>query len=455
MTPTYTPPKSIAIIGGGLGGLCLAQALHSTGLSVTVYERDSAPSARGQGYAIGINADGYKALIAACPSLLTKHDIFDDCPVRTVSLTDPRLDVLVKFGTNVSGKKEDEELGGTVNRVLLREGLTEGLLQNQQGDGQNAGIVYGKRFLEYEVTDDGTKVVGQFDDGTTTGKVDILVGADGGHSPVRKRLYPQIKYEALGVLNIAGALPLADITGWDDPECKLRRAVLDGENKSSLVRALDRNGGSMLFIRSRDPATLEPILAWVVTRKPGQDEMAELTQRMLDPTTSTIKVKQILHDYCLSITTRHNYHPSIVALLRATPATGMLASSSHDPESLQSRSTRIPGDLPTPPTRIVLLGDAAHATTTHGGLGANTAFRDAIELADAIKKVLKDGGDVPVAMGAYHAKMFARGKEVIAFSVRGTGMNTMGGFRAWLRDGIMRIVAAVIWVRRLVKGVPG
>ena len=45
----------VAIIGGGIGGLCLAQGLKQAGVSVAVYERDRTPTARLQGFRIHID----------------------------------------------------------------------------------------------------------------------------------------------------------------------------------------------------------------------------------------------------------------------------------------------------------------------------------------------------------------------------------------------------------------
>ena len=45
-----TFPFRVLVIGGGLGGLCLAQGLQMAGINVAVYERDRSPEARAQGY---------------------------------------------------------------------------------------------------------------------------------------------------------------------------------------------------------------------------------------------------------------------------------------------------------------------------------------------------------------------------------------------------------------------
>ncbi len=42
------------IIGAGIGGLTLAQALRKKGLTFEIFERDNSPSARDQGFAIGL-----------------------------------------------------------------------------------------------------------------------------------------------------------------------------------------------------------------------------------------------------------------------------------------------------------------------------------------------------------------------------------------------------------------
>lgn len=59
-----TSPTNVIIIGAGTGGLCLAQGLKRAGIGVAVYERDRTRRDGLQGYRVGIDADGKRALRA-------------------------------------------------------------------------------------------------------------------------------------------------------------------------------------------------------------------------------------------------------------------------------------------------------------------------------------------------------------------------------------------------------
>jgi 2-polyprenyl-6-methoxyphenol hydroxylase-like FAD-dependent oxidoreductase len=52
----------VLIIGGGTGGMCLAQGLRRAGVPVSVFERDRTRSDGLHGYRVGINPTGNHAL---------------------------------------------------------------------------------------------------------------------------------------------------------------------------------------------------------------------------------------------------------------------------------------------------------------------------------------------------------------------------------------------------------
>jgi monoamine oxidase len=58
---------SVIIMGGGLSGLCLAQALVRNGFETKAFERDSGPGVRCQGYRLTIDAIGSEALRSCLP----------------------------------------------------------------------------------------------------------------------------------------------------------------------------------------------------------------------------------------------------------------------------------------------------------------------------------------------------------------------------------------------------
>ncbi len=64
-----TPPH-VLVIGGGIGGLCLAHGLRGAGVPVTVFERDTRPEDRWEGYLLHIGAAGARSLRACLPEHL-------------------------------------------------------------------------------------------------------------------------------------------------------------------------------------------------------------------------------------------------------------------------------------------------------------------------------------------------------------------------------------------------
>ena len=87
---TSTPLNlEVMIIGGGIGGLCLAQGLRRAGIDVTVYERTQARTDWLQGYRIHINPDGSRALSNSLPPTVWRRFATPSQPTMAASASRP------------------------------------------------------------------------------------------------------------------------------------------------------------------------------------------------------------------------------------------------------------------------------------------------------------------------------------------------------------------------------
>ena len=81
--------------------------------------------------------------------------------------------------------------------------------------------------------------------------------------------------------------------------------------------------------------------------------------------------------------------------------------------------------------RMVLIGDAAHATTPFAAMGANMAIEDAMELTESIKQA----EDLAAAFAAFESSRKKRTEQIVK---RGRVMSRLtqlhSPFAAWLRD---------------------
>src|SRR6185369_16653157 len=135
----------VAVAGGGLGGLCLAQGLLKAGVDVTVYERDAQLAGRRQGYRLHVDARAGLALEQCLPpaSLAVFQATCSEASAR-LTVVSERLRVLnEQRRTTDADPYAPATLSTSVNRQTLREVLAAGL---------DSRLVFGCELTGYELT---------------------------------------------------------------------------------------------------------------------------------------------------------------------------------------------------------------------------------------------------------------------------------------------------------------
>ena len=85
---------------------------------------------------------------------------------------------------------------------------------------------------------------------------------------------------------------------------------------------------------------------------------------------------------------------------------------------------------------MIVIGDAAHATSPSSGQGASLAIEDAVELG----RCLRDLPDVPMAFTAYEALRRERVERVVAHGNRSSTAKAAGPVGRVLRDAFLPLV---------------
>jgi 2-polyprenyl-6-methoxyphenol hydroxylase-like FAD-dependent oxidoreductase len=403
----------VAIIGGGMGGLCLANGLKNAGISVAVYERDQSPDSRPQGYRIHINPQGSTALHECLPQHL--WDLFHSSGgvfSQGFSIVTEQLHELLNFG-RAGGTADIIARHRSISRITLRRILLAGLEDEVQFD---------KRFLRYEETPEGAIRV-HFEDGSSA-QADLLVAADGVNSGVRKQYLPHAEPIDTGVVGIGGTIPLTHGVMALAPHLLLDGPVMVVPPVAcSMFMAMWKRSGeaSQTLRRLGIEGPLPGDEDYLILALGGRPDFFGLDHQAASVSGSTLK------DAMRRTVT--GWHPSLRKLVEMMD----------EQELFLNQVRTAPPAVRWKSTQITLLGDAIHSMTPYRGVGGNIALQDAALLSSQLQQVHRGEKPLLPAIAEYEASMreyafaavadshkamkqFTGEKKYPAFSLFKTGM---------------------------------
>ncbi|KAL1690317.1 hypothetical protein GGG16DRAFT_125808 [Schizophyllum commune] len=368
----------ISIIGAGPGGLMLARLLQVHGIRPTIYESDASATARPQGGSLDLHPeDGLLAVnVAGLLDRFRQHARYEGQQTR----------IYDKKGTLLLDEKDEEEHAPDsefarpeIDRKALRDILLDSLEPNTIQWGHTLDSVTPSPTGGYTLT---------FRNGRTS-TTDLVIGADGAWPKVRSSALTKALPAYTGVFFVDAAIPnidsahpaIAALVGQG-------LAFILGDRKAIMPQ---RNSGGVLRV--------------YFALQRSQEEADAFNDEVLPKGTTAVR-DALLEHY-------EGWAPQLLDIVRATDGA----------EITVRKIFAFPPEHEWKPVEgVTLLGDAAHVMSPFSGVGVNLALADALDLANAIKKVVAGEASVRDALQEYEKRMMARAKENLAESNQNLGV---------------------------------
>ncbi len=341
----------IAIAGGGVGGMAAAIALAQQGHAVRIFEQ-------ARGYArVGADVNLTPNAVKALDGLGLGEQLRE-----TAARPEFRISRMWDSGEETSrlpmSAAAQEKYGApqlTIHRADLLAALSDAV-----GD---ENVHMGRKVLGADSTGIGAGLI--LDDGERVA-ADLVIGADGIHSPVRAALFGPDAPQFTGLVSWRAVVPRAALEGVPNLDSFTKWW---GPTADRQIVTFPLNLGTEIFIFATTAQSDWTEEGWTL-----QGEVEELRAAFAD------------------------FHPEAKALLAACTEVTRSALHVRAPMARWAKGS------------AVILGDAAHPMVPFMAQGACMAIEDAVVLARAVQGA--DTGDIPQRLQTFEAARLPRTARV-------------------------------------------
>ncbi|MBN6038448.1 FAD-dependent monooxygenase [Amycolatopsis sp. 195334CR] len=359
------------VIGAGLGGLTLANGLRQAGIDVAVYERDE-PGRRRQGISLHLDDRGRTALRECLPP---EHTAMAEATLggpreHSLLLSEVDGELAVAHRQPLApGHPVRARPGRQAHRPLLRAVLLTGLAD---------AVRFGAEFTRFERRAGGT-VRAHFRDGRTD-TADVLVGADGVGSAVRRQYLPGVRVVDTGKRTLMGAAPLRAVAGTGLP------ALIGHHPASARVRGTMMALGVLRFTEPPSVAREQRLPALPASAVAEVEDYVMWAMPVVRERLGPVELPAAA------------WGAAKVLAADLPPALRSVVDEAWPRATVALRGGVIPPVAPWPASSVTVLGDAIHLAP---GFGGNLAMRDARRLRDALVRAATGEQGLLAAIGDY------------------------------------------------------
>ncbi|KAL1849736.1 hypothetical protein Plec18170_007257 [Paecilomyces lecythidis] len=374
-------PIRIAISGGGLAGAALIQALLPyPHLHVHIFE--SATAFKEAGMAIGVARNALSALELIGPEAAQCLERAGAVPMRGVRF------MLAQGNDAGSMIDETKDDGQRLTSIVHRAAFLKELLANVPEERMHAS----KKLDKFDRNSDGSLTL-HFTDGTTH-ECDILIGADGIRSTVRKLILGE-NDPAASPRN-TGTWAVMTLKPYAAAQASIGEGPVNIEDAREYMWL--GNGAYLMHNVLNQGQLVQFVIA-------VHEKDAESSDRW-HRTVSADEIKKIYQDW------PPHLYKAVTELLCDQPEQPAMYLWEHPPAR-----TYVSGS-------VAIMGDAAHATSPWQGSGGGMSIEDTLILSTLLSRA-KTPAEAQTALKVYDQVRRPRTQRIVESS-RGTGLISLG-----------------------------